>query len=74
MRQIQKHGGQIAAWIQASDSAKLTEDDIRKFCDGQIAHYKVPHYVRFVEEFPMTLTGKIHKFVIRERMVSELES
>ena len=44
----------------------LTADEIRDFCQGQIAHYKMPRYVRFVEEFPMTVTGKIQKFVMRE--------
>ncbi len=69
-----RYGEQVTAWIQISDGKQLTEDDIREFCDGQIAHYKVPHYVRFVGEFPMTVTGKIQKFVMREQMVDELES
>jgi fatty-acyl-CoA synthase len=43
-----------------------TEDDIREFCRSQIAHYKVPGYIRFVEEMPMTVTGKAQKFVMRE--------
>jgi fatty-acyl-CoA synthase len=50
-----------------------TEDDIREFCRSQIAHYKVPRYIRFVEEMPMTVTGKAQKFVMRERMIEELK-
>jgi fatty-acyl-CoA synthase len=49
-----------------------TEDEIREFCREQIAHYKVPRYVRFVDELPMTVTGKAQKFVMRERMIEEL--
>ncbi len=50
----------------------VTEDDIRAFCQGQIAHYKVPRYIRFVDAFPMTVTGKIQKFKIREVMSATL--
>jgi fatty-acyl-CoA synthase len=48
------------------------EAEIRAFCQGQIAHYKIPRYVRFVDAFPMTVTGKIQKFEIREAMIREL--
>ena len=48
------------------------EAAIRAFCDGQIAHQKIPRYVRFVEDFPMTVTGKVQKFVIRQMMIEEL--
>ena len=50
----------------------LSEDEIRAFCKGQIAHYKVPRYIRFVAEFPMTVTGKIQKFKIRDEMKQQL--
>jgi fatty-acyl-CoA synthase len=50
----------------------LTEQAVRAFCQGQIAHYKVPRHIRFVEAFPMTVTGKIQKFRIREAMKNEL--
>jgi len=50
----------------------MTEDDVRDFCQGQIAHYKIPRYIRFVEEMPMTVTGKPQKFRMRELMMSEL--
>ena len=53
-------------------ATSATEDEIRDFCHGQIAHYKVPRYVRFVAEFPMTVTGKAQKFVMREPMMAEL--
>ena len=49
-----------------------TEEDVRQFCRGQIAHYKVPRYVKFVEEFPMTVTGKVQKFVMRDQMVATM--
>jgi len=49
------------------------EDEICDFCHNQIAHYKVPRYIRFVDELPMTVTGKVQKFVMRERMIEELK-
>ena len=49
-----------------------TPEEIRAFCQGQIAHYKIPRYVKFVDEFPMTVTGKIQKFIMREQMIGEL--
>jgi fatty-acyl-CoA synthase len=49
-----------------------TEADVREFCRGQIAHYKVPRYVRFVENFPLTISGKVQKYLIREHLRSEL--
>ena len=50
----------------------MTEDDLKAHCKGQIAHYKIPRYVRFVNEFPMTVTGKIQKFEMRKAMKKEL--
>jgi len=50
----------------------LTAEDVREFCRDQIAHYKVPRHIRFVDEFPMTVTGKVQKFIMREQMVTEL--
>ena len=69
----EKFGEQIVAWIQVTDSEEITEDGIRDFCSGQIAHYKIPYYVRIVDEFPMTVTGKIQKFVMRDLMTAELD-
>lgn len=67
-----RYGEELCAWIIAKPGQSLTEDDIRNFCKGQIAHYKVPRYIRFVDAFPMTVTGKIQKFKIREAMVEQL--
>jgi fatty-acyl-CoA synthase len=67
-----KFGEQVAVWVMANDGVEITEDSIREFCDGQIAHYKIPHYVRIVDEFPMTVTGKIQKFVMRDQLSEEL--
>jgi fatty-acyl-CoA synthase len=67
-----KFGEQIAAWVQPREGERLTADEVREFCKGQIAHFKIPAYVRFVTEFPMTVTGKVQKFVMRDRMAEEL--
>ena len=69
----QKYGEEICAWIVLKPGNVCTEDDIREFCRNQIAHYKVPRYIRFVEEMPMTVSGKAQKFVMRERMIEELK-
>jgi len=69
----QKYGEEICAWIVLKPGNVCTEDDIREFCRNQIAHYKVPRYIRFVEEMPMTVTGKAQKFMMRERMIEELK-
>jgi fatty-acyl-CoA synthase len=68
----QKYGEEICAWVVLRPESDLTEEALRAFCKGQIAHYKVPRYIRFVEDFPMTITGKIQKFRIREIMQEEL--
>lgn len=68
-----KYGEELCAWIIAKPGTQPTEDDIRAYCKGRIAHYKVPRYIRFVSGFPMTVTGKIQKFKIREHMVDELQ-
>jgi len=68
----QKYGEEVCAWVILKPGVPATEDGIRVYCKGRIAHYKVPRYVRFVEEFPVTITGKIQKFRIREIMESEL--
>ncbi len=68
----QRYGEEICAWIKLRAGASLTAEEVRAFCRDQIAHYKVPRHIRFVEEFPMTVTGKMQKFVMRERMTAEL--
>jgi fatty-acyl-CoA synthase len=66
------YGEQVAAWIQLHSGETATEDEIREFCKGKIAHYKIPHYIWFVEEFPMTVTGKFQKFRMREIAMEKL--
>ncbi len=67
-----KYGEELCAWIRLRSGEQADAEEILAFCRGQIAHYKVPRYIRFVDEFPMTVTGKIQKFVIREAMIEEL--
>ncbi len=67
-----KYIEEIACWIKSNDSAAATEDEIREFCKSSLAYFKVPKYIRFVDEFPQTVTGKIRKFKIREIMIEEL--
>ena len=67
-----RFGEELMAWVRLKPGATATEDDIREFCRGKIAHYKVPRYVKFVDEFPMTVTGKVMKFVMREQAKEEL--
>ena len=62
-------GERVLAWIQVHEGASLTVENVRDYCRGQIAHFKVPEYIRFVTEFPMTVTGKVQKFVIRQREI-----
>ncbi len=61
----------VAAWIRLKPGQTATEEEIHNFCCGKIAHFKIPKYVRFVEEFPMTVTGKIQKFRMREFEIRE---
>ncbi len=67
----EKFGEIVAAWIKLKPGETAIEDDIREFCKGKIAHFKIPHYIRFVDAFPMTVTGKIQKFVIRQTEVEQ---
>ena len=67
-----KYGEELCAWIIPREGETLSEQDVRDFCKGQIAHYKVPRYIKFVDGFPMTVTGKIQKFMIRDQMKEEL--
>ncbi|AUT60913.1 AMP-binding protein [Paraburkholderia terrae] len=67
-----KYGEEVCAWIVVRAGESLTAEDVQEFCRGQIAHYKIPKYIRFVDELPMTVTGKVQKFVMRERMIDEL--
>jgi fatty-acyl-CoA synthase len=67
-----RYGEEICACIRLRAGARATEEDIREFCRGQIAHYKVPRYVRFLDSFPQTVTGKIQKYLLREEIQREL--
>ncbi len=67
-----KYGEEVCAWVQLREGHSATPDEIRDYCRGQIATYKIPRYVRFTTEFPMTVTGKIQKFRMREQMTQEL--
>jgi fatty-acyl-CoA synthase len=69
----EKTGEELCAWIVLRQGEYASEQDIRDFCRGQIAHYKVPKYVRFVDEMPMTVTGKVQKFLMREEMIRILD-
>ncbi|MFT6286759.1 MAG: fatty-acyl-CoA synthase [Alcanivorax sp.] len=68
----QRYGEQVCAWIKSSEESSLSDEDVRDFCRNQISYFKVPHHIRFVEDFPMTVTGKMQKFVMREQMIEAL--
>jgi fatty-acyl-CoA synthase len=67
-----RYGEELMACVRVAAGASCDEDDLRDFCRGRIAHFKVPRYVRFVDEFPMTVTGKVQKFKMRDAAVEEL--
>jgi fatty-acyl-CoA synthase len=67
-----RYGEELCAWIRLRDGAALTEDELRDFCRGKLAHFKIPRYVLFVDDFPMTVTGKIQKFKMREDSIEQL--
>src|SRR5271169_3453073 len=67
-----RYGEELCAWVRLRDGESATVEEIRAFCQGQIAHYKIPRYVKFVDGFPMTVTGKIQKFLMRQHMIEEL--
>jgi fatty-acyl-CoA synthase len=68
----ERYGEELMAWVVLRPGVSLTEDQLRDFCRGQIAHFKIPRYVKFVDGFPMTVTGKVQKFKMRESAVDEL--
>jgi len=69
----EKFGEEIAACIKLAEGEQASADEIRDFCRGELSHFKIPRYVRFVDEFPMTVTGKVQKFILREQIAKELE-
>ncbi len=68
----EKYGEELCAWIILKEGMAADEEELRAFCRGQIAHYKVPRHIRFVDAFPMTVTGKPQKFIMREQMIAEV--
>jgi len=70
----EKYGEELCACIIPREGVEVTEEELRDFCRGRIARYKVPRYVRFVTRFPMTVTGKVAKYLLREQMAHELRA
>ncbi|MBV8369805.1 MAG: AMP-binding protein, partial [Candidatus Eremiobacteraeota bacterium] len=68
----ERYGEELCAWVVLNDGARLTADDVREFCKGQIAHYKIPRYVMFVDGWPMTVSGKVQKYKMREESIAKL--
>jgi len=68
----EKYGEELMAWIKLRENEKAVEEEIREFCRDKISYYKIPKYVKFVDEYPMTVTGKIQKFKMREMAIAEL--
>jgi fatty-acyl-CoA synthase len=68
-----RYGEELMAWVMVKEGETLTGEEVKEFCRGRIAHYKIPQYVKFVTEFPMSVTGKIQKFMMREISIRELK-
>jgi fatty-acyl-CoA synthase len=68
----ERYGEELCAWVIVHDGAELTEDQVREHCRGQIAHYKIPRYVMFVDGWPMTVSGKVQKYKMREESIAKL--
>jgi fatty-acyl-CoA synthase len=68
-----RYGEELCAWIKLQEGVTATPEEIRSFCHGQIASYKIPRYIKFVDTFPMTVTGKVQKFIMRAEMIEELD-
>jgi fatty-acyl-CoA synthase len=67
-----KYGEELCAWVVVKPGADLCTDEVRAYCEGRIARYKIPRYVKLVECFPLTVTGKVQKYLMREQMKKEL--
>jgi fatty-acyl-CoA synthase len=67
-----KYGEELCAWVKLRPDAELTTEEVRAYCQGKIAHYKIPRYVHFTDAFPMTVTGKVQKFKMREASIADL--
>ncbi len=68
----EKYGEELMAWVMVEPGQTITEEEIKEYCRGKIAHYKIPRYVKFTTEFPMGVTGKIQKYKMRETSIKEL--
>jgi fatty-acyl-CoA synthase len=68
----ERYGEEIMAWVQLREGATVTEEELKEHCRGQIAHFKVPRHIAFTDEFPMTVTGKVQKFALRDRAIEQL--
>jgi fatty-acyl-CoA synthase len=68
----EKYGEELMAWVKLRTGAAATPEELREFCRGKIAHFKIPRYVKLVEEYPMTVTGKVRKVEMREVSIDEL--
>ena len=67
-----KYGEELCAWVKMKEGQTMTEQDVKDFCKGKIAHFKIPRYVMFVNEFPITISGKIQKFKMRDESIKVL--
>jgi fatty-acyl-CoA synthase len=68
----ERYGEEIMAWVIVREGVTVTEDELREYCRGRIAHYKIPRYIATCNEFPMTVTGEIQKFKLREQAIEQL--
>ena len=68
-----KLGEELCACVMLNPGAGISADGVREFCRGQIAHFKIPRYVRFVEAYPMTTSGKVQKFILRQQILADIE-
>lgn len=66
-------GEEVSAWIKLKSGASMTADELKEYCKGKIARYKIPRYIAFVEEFPMTASGKVQKFKLREQALEHFQ-
>ncbi len=64
------YGEELVAWIQLHDGVNYEDQEIRDFCRGKLSHFKIPHYIRFVNEFPMTVTDRLQKYQMRKQMIT----
>jgi fatty-acyl-CoA synthase len=68
----ERYGEELMAWVRVREGATLTAEDVDEFCRGRIAHHKIPRYVHVADEFPMTVTGKVQKYKMREMAIDLL--